>query len=569
MSIFSSVPITKLSRSTFNLDHENKLSFNFGGLYPILTHTVLPGDKMSLGIQSFVRTVPLLSPVMHRNDIKVDAFFVPMRLIWKNYEAWLQCSDPTIRMPKLLFDYTNPLDVDVYNKIMGVGSLADYLGFASVPDTAFFKDANGKINTPYSGIRQLNLLPFRAYQLIYNYYYRNKSLEPSVEDYFDNGASLLTPYDITSNNNVVLSNSGIGYLEQMFMLRNRSWRRDPFTSALPNPQKGNPVLMPTGDIVSDGNLKFTSDNGVGGVITNATTGQLASISKQYPSADNRNSADERYYSGLKIDSPTMEDIRYAEVLDEYEEALARAGAGSKDTFKEWLLAIWRTLSPDARLDRPEYLGGYRGPIQISEVPQTSEGTATSAQGTLAGKGLSVGGQRLFGNRTFKEPGYIMVIMSIVPKSSYFQGDPREFLYESPFDFPNPYFANLGEQEVLSQEVNAASALLNSSHQPKAFGYNVRNYEMKQLPDSVHGMLRSNLLYWHEGRKFVDTPPSGDPSLWAATNLNKDFVKMQAEEVSRIFPSIETSDKLIGEFFFSFRAKRSLPYYGVPRIGHTK
>ena len=103
MSIFSSVPLTKLSRSTFNLDHENKLSFNFGGLYPILTRTVLPGDKMSLGVQNFIRTVPLLSPVMHRNDIKIDSFFVPMRLIWDNYEKWLQCEDSTIRMPRFYF----------------------------------------------------------------------------------------------------------------------------------------------------------------------------------------------------------------------------------------------------------------------------------------------------------------------------------------------------------------------------------------------------------------------------------------------------------------------------------
>lgn len=551
MSIFSSVPITKVSRSTFNLDHENKLSFNFGGLYPILTHTVLPGDRMSLGLQSFLRTVPLLSPVMHRNDIKVDSFFVPFRLIWDNYEKFLQCEDPTIKMPML--NLAAGVSESYYNHVLGVGSLADYLGFASIPwatvDSAY----------SYGSVvdRKVNLLPFRAYQLIYDYYYRNKSLESSILD--DSG------YDIKSNNDYELG--GTDPAVKYFGIRLRSWRRDPFTSALPDPQKGNPVLLPDSslDIVGFGSFNFKNSGGSqGSPVLRDSDSNLHTSSPA--GSDN---VQQVYSSGLvinKSDQPTIEDFRYAEVLEEYEEALARAGAGNTGSFKEWLLSIWRTLSPDARLDRPEYLGGYRGPIQISEVPQTSSATESSPQGTLAGKGLSVGGQLLFRNHKFKEPGILMVIMSVVPKSAYFQGDPREWLYENCYDFPNPYFANLGEQEVKTQEVNAALAIFNPDQQ-KTWGYQVRNYEMKQLPDTVHGALRSSLLYWHEGRKFVDTP---DPDVgYEEMNLNENFIKMHQEEVSRIFPSSESSDKLIGEFFFNFRAKRSLPYYGVPRVGHNK
>ena len=555
MSIFSSVPITKLSRSTFNLDHENKLSFNFGGLYPILCQTVLPGDKMSLGIQSFVRTVPLLSPVMHRNDIKIDSFFVPMRLIWDKSEEFLQCSDPTLHMPTVGFstawdnheyDYSSQ-----WNFFQGVGSLADYLGFASCDYSTCINDAFGKMSD-----RVLNALPFRTYQLIYDYYYRNKTLEPSILD---------DPYyDIKSSQDLKFS-TGTDPNTKHFAIKLRSWRRDVFTSALPDPQKGNPVLMPTGDIVSDGAFHFDYDGS-----SSHESKQLlydtnsAKYTRDANSGTNPSGVGGQIYSkGLKIDSPTIEDFRYAEVLEEYEEALARSGAGNTGTFKEWLLAIWRTLSPDARLDRPEYLGGYRGPIQISEVPQTSAATSTSAQGTLAGKGLSVGGQLLFKNKHFKEAGYLMVIMSVVPKSAYFQGDPRQFLYSNPYDFPNPYFANLGEQEVYTQEVCAAKSIYQSDQQ-KTFGYQVRNYEMKQIPDQIHGDLRSSLLYWHEGRIFDDDPDSA-----TTVNLNSNFVKMNPLEVSRIFPSSETSNKLIGEFFFNFRAKRSLPYYGVPRVGHTK
>lgn len=546
MSIFSSVPVTKLSRSTFNLDHENKLSFNFGGLYPILTHTVLPGDKMSLGIQSFLRTVPLLSPVMHRNDIKVDSFFVPFRLIWDNYEKFLQCTDPTIKIPK--FFLTDSLGENAYNTYLGVSSLADYLGFASIPWATIASNySEGDIST-----RKVNALPFRAYQLIYDYYYRNKSLEDSIlDDQY---------YDIKSNSDTeLLSTDPRG---KYFLIRERSWRRDPFTSALPDPQKGNPVLMPTGAIEADGDFTLTDSLGQNNVVVRGSTNNLSVSGSPTPSEPINSS----YKSGLKIDSPTIEDFRYAEVLEEYEEALARAGAGNTGTFKEWLLSIWRTLSPDARLDRPEYLGGYRGPIQISEVPQTSSATETSPQGTLAGKGLSVGGQLLFRNHKFKEPGILMVIMSVVPKSAYFQGDPREWLYDNCFDFPQPYFSNLGEQEVKTQEVNAALALYYPGQQ-KTWGYQVRNYEMKQLPDTVHGALRKDLLYWHEARKFEDTPD--EESGFTEMNLNANFIKMKKEEVSRIFPSSESSDKLIGQFYFSFRAKRSLPYYGVPRVGHNR
>lgn len=559
MSIFSSVPISKVSRSTFNLDHENKISFNFGGLYPILCQTVLPGDKMSLGIQSFIRTVPLLSPVMDRNDIKVDAFFCPMRLIWDNYEKWLQCTDETIKMPKVMFASTGNVNFSLYDSLMGVGSLADYLGFASVSPTTF-PNASSAITAPYGAVRQMNALPFRTYQLIYDYYYRNKALELSLED--PNNPAKLLGYDIKDNNDTVLITGGTNAISNLFFIKNRSWRRDPFTSALPDPQKGNPVLMPTGDIVDDGHFNLDINNSAG------SPGDLfVSSGNDVLRATTSGVADRLdYKSGLKIDAPTIEDFRYAEVLEEYEEALARSGSGELGSFKEWLLSIWRTLSPDARLDRPEYLGGYRGPIQISEVPQTSSATATSAQGTLAGKGLSVGGQLLFKNKHFKEPGYLMVIMSVVPKSSYFQGDPRQFLYSNCYDFPNPYFANLGEQEVYAQEVSASNALMNPSQQ-KTFGYQVRNYEMKQIPDAVHGALRSNLMYWHEGRYFPDYV-SGS-SFHTDVNLNEEFIKMHAAEVGRIFPSSETSDKLIGEFFFNFRAKRSLPYYGVPRVGHNK
>jgi len=262
----------------------------------------------------------------------------------------------------------------------------------------------------------------------------------------------------------------------------------------------------------------------------------------------------QYKSGLKgtvsqVELPTIEELRYAETLQEFYEAQARGGTRPK----EYYLNIWHTRSKDSRLDRPEYLGGYRGPITISDIDQTSVSAAT-AQGNLAGKGVSAGGSRLFKYHV-PEWGIIMVIMSVQPKSSYYQGTRRWNLYNDVFDFPNPFFANLGEQPILNQELyDDPSDGLNSG----TFGYTPRYAEAKFIPSSVHGQFRSTLDYWHLARKFGSRP-----------NLNSAFLHVDPSEVARIFPDqVSSNDKFIGTFFFHVDRKMYLPYYGVPRLIHS-
>lgn len=547
-NIFDNVPVRKTGVHRNRLTPCNELSFNWGGLYPIFCKTVLPNDRWSMNLQSFVRSVPLLSPVMHRNDIKVDAFFVPFRLIWESAEIWHAIQDETVRRPKMKINasLSSAQKAALYSLFFDESSVNDYLGFASIPLSQFPSGVD-------ASDRHVCALPWRAYRFIYDYYYRNKAVEDEVTEnipgfYGDNDN------EIDLNSAQYLLNHTQNNPANKVLLR--AWRRDLFTSALPDPQNGGDILIPQADIVPDGTMNFERgdetehDLGDLSILNSDGSAIVEPISGSYTTAKNA-----IYNKGLKLDpsGATIRKLRQASYLEEFEEAQARGG--SNRGFKEFLRNIWNVKSSDARLDRPEYLGGYRGPIQISEIPQTSASTSTSAQGSLAGKGLSVGGQRLFKKMFFEEPGILMVIMSVTPKSAYCQGDPREWLYESPFDFPNPYFDNLGEQDVKMAELNAR-ALLDSAA-PTTLGYNVRNYEMKSYPDEIHGALRTSLSYWHEGRLFAWNNYPG---------LNYDFLKVAPSDVSRIFPSSETSDKLIGQFFFDIRLKRHLNWYGLPKFG---
>lgn len=550
MSIFSRTPVKPTGMMRKRFTPVNTASFNFGGLYPILCKNVMPGDTWKINLSSFVRTVPLISPVMHRNDIKVDAFYVPYRIIWKSAEDWFAC-DETVKRPK--FGVSNR---SLYDRMMGAGSLVDYFNFGT-PSSADVEALSIDVTD-----RLVDAMPMRAYQMIYDYYFRNKAIEDDILS--------LDPDFYGDSDNIMVPDSD---LSARCVLQMRPWRRDIFTSALPDPQNGPDVVIPQPemDIESDGPFNFTLNDSTtresGDVMLNPNQGTLyrSSASGDLPAGYDSAS----YNKGLKVDQqsiPTMRTLRAANLMEEFEEAMARIGYSSSTNrsgkFKEWLRGIWNVRSSDSRLDIPEWLGGYRGPITISEIPQTSGSTSDSPQGNLAGKGVSAGGSRIFRKKFFEEPGIMMIIMSIVPKSAYCQGDPREWCYENGFDYPNPYFEGLGEQEVKMSELNCLAPLYftDDSGNPynPTFGYNVRNYEMKSYPDEIHGAFRQSLAFWHEGRMFNWNNFPG---------LNKSFLKVNPSDVSRIFPSTENSDKLLGQFFFDITIKRRLNPYGLPKFSN--
>lgn len=554
MSIFSQIPIPKIARSTHKLNHTYQMTGDFGGIYPILTELAFAGDTWKFDLEQFVRSMPMIAPIMSMVDIKVDAFFCPIRLIWDDFEDWVTLGptgEATFDWPTIRINQTNLTQSSAtsINQLFYTGGLADYLNFPTFKSFA-------TLGQDFS--RELDALPFRTYQIIYNEYYRNENLDSEIPVIKTSGSTLLN-----------FNSASSGYINH-FKLRYRGWNKDYYTSALPFPQKGPAVRMPAGgDVVISGKqntpLKVSGTKVQGSTLT-GNVGVTSNSSPSHTEFESSLTAKTEiegtpsddsllyYEDGLQgeivgLNGPTIEELRYAEVLQEFYEANARGGSRPK----EYYLNIWHTRTKDSRLDRPEYLGGYRGPITITDIDQTSQ-SDISAQATPAGKGVSAGGNRLVRYHC-SEHGYIMVLVSITPRSSYSQGFRKMNLYRDVFDFPNPFFANLGEQEIKNSEIydNPDDGLNDNT-----FGYTPRYAEAKFIPSTVHGQLRTSLNYWTTTRLFLARP-----------NLNSAFVHINPDEMSRIFPSqVTNNDKFVATFYFKVKRRMYLPYWGVPRLIHS-
>lgn len=495
-NLFNSIKMSAPKSNAFDLTHDVKLSCDMGQLVPCMVMECVPSDRVKIGTETLVRFAPLVSPVMHRMDVSVHYFFVPNRILWENWEKWITRQDDTLVHP-----YIEIRDTDC-----APGELADYLGLNAESDEAI----------------QVSAFPHAAYQKIYNDYYRSQDLQAEVAWALTNGSNSTSALNV---------------------LRNRGWEHDYFTAALPFAQRGSPVTIPS---VTFGDVPVKHDAGLGGTTadwegTVIPGGGTTTVAVPMEDSDNPDILPGRLYadtSSLEATAPNINDLRRAFRLQEWLEKNARAGI----RYFENILAHFGMRSPDSRLQRPEYITGLKSPVVISEVLNTTG--ETLPQGNMAGHGISVTSVDRAGYYTCQEHGYIIGIMSVMPKTAYMQGIPRHFLKRNdPFRYFWPAFANIGEQEVEDMEIYATQGGTTT------FGYVPRYAEYKFLFNRVSGDFKSTLEFWHMARKFAAQP-----------SLNATFI--ESDPTKRIF-AVETGNVLYCHVLNKVNAIRPMPVFGTP------
>lgn len=580
MSVFSSVLYRRPRKSKFNLSFENKLSMNLGDLVPVFCKEALPGDRFKVNTEQIIRFAPMLAPVMHRVNVYMHYFFVPNRILWNKWEDFItggRLGTETPAMPTFIHSDLLGSDLDPRLHFFRNGSLCDYMG---VPTLATDDYSNNLIS----------LLPFLAYQQIWNDYYRDQNLQEEIS--WDK--------DMEGEQNASV-------VAELLQLRKRCWEKDYFTSALPFAQRGEDVSIPisfdgeggtipvhyreggngtvlrdtsTGALVSSNGLVVSGDGGrlrrtepannnkIGQVTIDQGVPATYDLKNNTMSFGSTQQIDVDNSEQLYIDEENanllLNDIRVSERIQEWLERNARGGA----RYIEQILSHFGIVGDDARLQRAEYLGGGRQPVVFSEVTQTSMSTDSSALGEYAGHGVSVGNSMSF-NRKFKEHGFVIGIMSILPRTCYQQGLPRMFSRMDKFDYYFPEFAELGEQEIKERELYCVRSVADGVHEARTleelndqtFGYQQRYAEYKYNPSEVHGDFRTSLNYWHMGRIFGNREGSENTGI---PYLSPDFV--EAHPTNRIFSVMsEDYNKVYVNLYHNFTAIRPMPRHAVPTI----
>lgn len=556
VNIFNSIRMKRPRRNAFNLSYESKLTLNMGELVPIMCMPVVPGDKFRVKTESLVRLAPLVAPMMHRVNVFTHYFFVPNRLVWHQWEDFITKGvdgDDVPIFPKITLGQSTAAFV-LNQGYFNDSSLWDYLGLPSIKSIG---TTNGRSPSPNSVAVpdqfQVSAIPFRAYQMIYNEYYRDQNLTDEIAISLDSG-------NISEQNALI----------DLLSIRRRAWEKDYFTSALPWLQRGPEVTVPVQgaggsmDVVYERQTSARQlwKDSSGRDFENGTAydpiysvqdperlGEAVLLARGTGGAANNRSPELDPNGTLKVNVDEMginiNDLRTSNALQRWFERNARGGS----RYIEQILSHFGVRSSDARLQRPQFLGGGRMPISVSEVLQTSSTDETSPQANMAGHGISAGINNGF-KHYFEEHGYIIGIMSITPRSGYQQGVPRDFMKFDNMDFYFPEFAHLSEQEIKNKELFVTN---DNSYNEGTFGYTPRYAEYKYHQSEAHGDFRGNLSFWHLNRIFEDQP-----------NLNTTFVECNPS--NRVFATSETEDdKFWVQMYQDVKALRLMPKYGTPTL----
>ncbi|QXP44206.1 MAG: major capsid protein [Arizlama microvirus] len=514
-------------RSAFDLSHEKKFTCDMGQIIPVLATAALPGDVFQLDNSCVIRFQPMVAPILHQVDVETFYFFVPYRLLDEDFETFITKGiQGTTELTPPLFDpslFTTPANV------FAMGGLWDFLGFPLLqpPPEACPMD-----------------YPRRAYYKIWNEYFRDETLQ--------------TELDITA------------YGTQHSIL-NAAWRKDYFTSSLPWTQRGTAPALPVfGSASAEFTMPWANHAGAahnsmygvnfnGGDLTNMTAwrGNGADDGINYVNdsavvtAFNDILTDNNTIDGSAFTSVDIADFRLTLAMQVWMERNARGGA----RYNEVIRVHWGVAPNDARLQRPEFIGGTKNHAVISEVLQTSAESAsgtTTPQGNLAGHGIAVQSARV-GKYRVEEFGIIMGLMVVRPKSAYQDGINRQWLWRTAFDFPWPEFAGLSEQAIYNAEICTQTVVQDPTgvNNLNTFGYTGRYNEMRFIPDMVCSEMRTTFNYWHLGRQFNNASPPA---------LNAAFIECVPRKDIFAVPSVPG---LIVSFGNHIQAIRALPFLPIP------
>lgn len=598
-NLFRSVPIKKPPRSGFDLSHMFKFTCNEGELVPIYCEPVYPGDKARVSSDIMIRLAPMLYPIYERINVYTHFFFVPMRLIWSDWEKFItggKDGKASVAAPTISFgnepykSSTGTVSVVGYGAqtLFGSKSLMTYLGVADVSNDY----VDHVLDTPQNEqVRQFfDALPFRAYMKVWNDYYRDETFN---EDIFDTYENILTGNGNTTVAQLFgLLQETIGTTGRGYAFAHRAWEKDYFTSALPWAQRGSSVDIPMGDIsipaggkleynplgtptvIRDGAASYIPNGanefltaGMGGpsissgtLITRKTDGSSAGINLK---ADITSHTQVGPLSG-KVEPATINSLRRAFKLQTYLENMARGGY----RYIEQIFSHFGVKSSDSRLQRAEYLGGGISPVVVSEVLQQSQGTQESPLGNFAGHGISVQKTNQF-KRFFEEHGIVIGIMSVMPKPGYFGGMSRKWNKTDRLDYYWPEFAHIGEQPIYNRELalvpNEENRLTEdghvSSYNNGTFGYTPRYAEYKFSHDRIGGDFAGSLNSWHQARFFGLPDGANDIS---KPTLSKSFIFQPP--TTRIFANTnDRDDHLWVQVYHQALWSRPMPKFGTPRI----
>ena len=555
VSRFAQVPRAEIRRARFKRDFANITTMNEGDLVPLYVDEVLPGDTISCKLNGLVRMATPLYPVMDNCYLDTYAFFVPCRLLWEHWENLMGQNDESYWAEKT--EYSVP-QTTAPGTGWQVGTIADYMG---VP----------------TGVHNIsvNSLPFRAYARIWNEWFRDENLQqPVVQDMDDaNNTGSNTGNQLTDAQNGGLPLKVAKY-------------HDYFTSCLPEPQKGEASTIPINASVTynlNGMPVIASDNGwtSAGEIPNEAkhpvnffnvtdnrflTDQYAvyigregglmisnaAVSGTYDSVTPTNlrayyTGDETQYINAAI---TINELRQAIAIQHILEADARGGT----RYVELLAHEFGVTSPDSRLQRSEYLGGTRVPININQVIQQSATSDVSPQGNTAAYSMTTLRNKMC-SYSAVEHGYLLILGCIRVNHSYQQGLSRMWTRKGRFDFYHPMLANLGEMAVLNKEIYCQG----TDEDDEVFGYQEAWADYRYHPNIVTGEMRSqyaqSLDAWHYGDYYEALP-----------TLSSSWIQEGTENIDRTLAvQSENSHQFIADFFFDQTWTRPMPVYSVPGL----